>query len=214
LYRPKIKAVLFDWGKVVAVHDNSRAASAFCAHSGLLDATDEMVEKLIFYRHRPLFDRLMCGTITADDYRTIVRSLLCLPDNFDDRAFDQAFGDVFTKNEAMIRFIGRLREAGVTLTAVSNMDELRHRQLTALGVHDLFDEHLLSYREGMMKPDPEIYRRAFGRSGVDSSEALFVDDHEENTAVAASLGAHVWTYDYRNHEPFERFLLEGFKLGR
>ncbi len=211
--RPEIKAVLFDWGKVVAIHDNRRAARAFWAYSDLPDATDEMIERLVFQEYRHLFDLLMQGTLKADAYRTAVRSLLRLPDEIGDEAFDQAFADVFSRNEAMIRFIGHLRERGVTLTAVSNMDEIRHRQLVNLGVHDLFDHHVLSYREGMMKPELEIYRRAFKRSGVDPHEALFIDDHVENTAAAMSLGAHVWTYDHRRHEPFELFL-EGFEIGR
>jgi len=40
----------------------------------------------------------------------------------------------------------------------------------------MFDDVLLSYRYGIVKPQPEIYKMAAHRLRVSPSQALFIDD--------------------------------------
>ena len=60
--------------------------------------------------------------------------------------------------------------------------------------HELFPElnllrdTVVSSEEGVLKPDPEIYRRAIARFGVEPSSTLFVDDKPGNVAAARELG--------------------------
>ncbi|MFF7976071.1 HAD-IA family hydrolase [Streptomyces sp. NPDC007905] len=59
-----------------------------------------------------------------------------------------------------------------------------------LDLLDLFDVVVLSEREGVRKPDPEIYRRTVGRMGLAPRRCVFVDDREVNLPPARSLGIH------------------------
>ena len=52
----------------------------------------------------------------------------------------------------------------------------------------LFDEMVLSFREGCAKPGPEIYEHAIARFGVRPAEAFFVDDRPENVEGALAVG--------------------------
>jgi HAD superfamily hydrolase (TIGR01493 family) len=52
----------------------------------------------------------------------------------------------------------------------------------------LFDDILLSYDVGLTKPDPEIFRLAAGRLGVELNECVLVDDMEFYGEKARELG--------------------------
>jgi HAD superfamily hydrolase (TIGR01509 family) len=52
------------------------------------------------------------------------------------------------------------------------------------------DTIIISSEEGVMKPQPEIYRIAASRLGVQPQEAIFVDDELRFVAAAQSLGMH------------------------
>ncbi|MBI3957456.1 MAG: HAD family hydrolase [Chloroflexi bacterium] len=53
------------------------------------------------------------------------------------------------------------------------------RNFQALGVAHSFSAVLVSEKEGVRKPDPEIFRRALARLGVTADEAVFVGDNPE-----------------------------------
>ncbi|MBI3955098.1 HAD-IA family hydrolase [Candidatus Gottesmanbacteria bacterium] len=48
---------------------------------------------------------------------------------------------------------------------------------------------------GIIKPEKEIYLHAQKMAGVESSEILFIDDYEKNTAAAKKLGWQVFTFN-------------------
>lgn len=52
----------------------------------------------------------------------------------------------------------------------------------------LFDVVVESCREGVCKPDPEIFQRCLERLGVQPEEAVFLDDLGRNLKAAAGLG--------------------------
>nr|WP_296777810.1 HAD family hydrolase [Rhodococcus sp. (in: high G+C Gram-positive bacteria)] len=58
----------------------------------------------------------------------------------------------------------------------------------ALGVRECISEFVLSYEVGFVKPQPEIFRRATGKLGVDPSRTLMVGDSEEADGAARAIG--------------------------
>lgn len=90
-----------------------------------------------------------------------------------------------------------LRSNGVKLGIITNgtvaMQEFKIYQL---GLAELVDEVLISEREGLRKPDRQIFERALLRLGVAAGETWFVGDHpiiDMRGAFDAGLTA-VWRY--------------------
>ena len=81
------------------------------------------------------------------------------------------------------------REAGLVLGIVSNFEAWLEDMLAGLGVAPFFATVVISGKEGIEKPDAEIFRRALERSGLDPAETAFVGDHPRvDIAAAAELG--------------------------
>jgi putative hydrolase of the HAD superfamily len=88
-------------------------------------------------------------------------------------------------DEAMIGAVRAARQGGVRTGLISNS--------WGLGIYDrapvdLFDEAVISGEVGLHKPQPEIYRLACERLGVEPADSVFVDDLRENVAGAEAIG--------------------------
>ena len=109
--------------------------------------------------------------------------------------------------------VQKLRTNGIKIGVITNgATERQQRKLESLGIASWFDVVLISEKEGVRKPDAEIFHRALARCGVEPSEAIFVGDHPDadvGGALQAGLRA-VWKvtpYWPCNHDvPFIRQL--------
>ena len=83
----------------------------------------------------------------------------------------------------------KLRANRIKLGVITNgTTERQQRKLESLGIFSWFDVVLISEKEGVRKPDAEIFRRALARCGVEASEAIFVGDHPD-ADIGGALGA-------------------------
>jgi putative hydrolase of the HAD superfamily len=57
-----------------------------------------------------------------------------------------------------------------------------------------FDDLLFTCRFGVLKPDPELYRRVLAHLGVSARHALFIDDSATNVLGAQQAGLHARHY--------------------
>lgn len=206
--KPRIRAILSDWGKVVVDFDNSKVGSALARISSF---RPDAITEIMFGEQRELFDAYMRGHLTTDGFRRAMLRIFQLTHAGAGAAFNRAFAEVFTPNEPIIALWKRFRAMGVKMVAASNVEELRHAQLVAMGVHGLFDRHCLSYQVGVSKPDPAFFHKAMEMAYIDPEEALFIDDHEEFVEIARSQLITGFTYDLKDHAAFERFL-EGYEI--
>jgi HAD superfamily hydrolase (TIGR01509 family) len=81
-----------------------------------------------------------------------------------------------------------LRAAGVPVAVVSNIAWDIRDVFRQHGVLDPVDEFVLSYVEGVAKPDPKIFTVACQRLGVTPERALMIGDSPENDGGAAAIG--------------------------
>lgn len=81
-----------------------------------------------------------------------------------------------------------LRAAGLPIAVVSNIAWDIRNVFERYGVADLVDEFVLSYVEGVVKPDPKIFTVACQRLGVAPEHALMIGDSPENDGGAAGIG--------------------------
>ena len=81
-----------------------------------------------------------------------------------------------------------LAEVGVPVAVVSNIAWDIRPVFRELGVEDLVSEFVLSYVEGVVKPDPKIFTIACQRIGVDPEHAVMVGDSPEADGGASAIG--------------------------
>jgi epoxide hydrolase-like predicted phosphatase len=87
-----------------------------------------------------------------------------------------------------LELVKRLRPP-YKVSVLSNADgSLRGRLEGELRIHHLFDDVVCSAEVGMAKPEPEIFRLAAGRLGLDPAECVFVDDWDQNIEAAKGVG--------------------------
>jgi 2-haloacid dehalogenase len=90
-----------------------------------------------------------------------------------------------------VELLDELRAAGYPLYALTNWSaekfELAERRFP---FGEWFREVVVSGREGVCKPEPEIYRLLLERAGRRAEECVFVDDSEVNVRAAERLGFH------------------------
>jgi len=53
---------------------------------------------------------------------------------------------------------------------------------------ELFDEYILSYEVGCLKPDVRIYEQAARKANASFRDLLYIDDREDLTAQSKALG--------------------------
>jgi putative hydrolase of the HAD superfamily len=85
--------------------------------------------------------------------------------------------------------VRELRRRGTTTVLVSNCSHNTRPIVERLRLEAEFDEMILSFEVGTMKPEPAIYRLALERAGgPDPSRAVFVDDQVAYCDGAAAVG--------------------------
>ncbi len=88
-------------------------------------------------------------------------------------------------DERMIEAVRSARTQGIRTALVSNTWGLRD---SPPWYEELFDAVVLSGREGVRKPEPEIFHLTAGRVGVRPAGCVFVDDIAANVDGARSIG--------------------------
>jgi putative hydrolase of the HAD superfamily len=90
----------------------------------------------------------------------------------------------------MVEAIRRLRDAGLPLGLLTNNIAPMPRDGEFGEVLAQFDSIVESSLEGIRKPEPEIYRRALERLGVQPEVCAYLDDLGANLKPARALGMH------------------------
>jgi HAD superfamily hydrolase (TIGR01509 family) len=84
-----------------------------------------------------------------------------------------------------IRKLHRHYRVGLLSNAWDDLRQTMHMRWNIVG---LFDELIISAEVKMVKPNPRIFHLAVERLGVQPSEAVFIDDIEENVEAARREG--------------------------
>ena len=127
------------------------------------------------------------------------------------RPWDEAIALLLTKFPRQASLIRAYRErweemlGGALHDTVAVLDALRQRGVRVLALtnwsHDTFviarqryaflqwfEDIVVSGTEGLIKPDPAIFRLLLQRSGIDPARAVYIDDTLRHVDAAKSLG--------------------------
>ena len=107
-------------------------------------------------------------------------------------AFGRRFDEMIAGEIAgSVAVLAELNERGVPLYAITNWSaETFPPQRERFPFLAWFAGIVVSGMEGVIKPDPRIFRVLFERYGVAPDAAVFIDDVEGNAVAATALGIH------------------------
>jgi len=173
--------VVFDLGKVLVDFDYSIAIRRFTERS---DADVEQIQRLV---NSPIQVDYESGKITTDEFYAAIREGAGF---LGDRAeFVSIFADIFSPMETMIEFFERLKPFGIPTCVFSNTNEIAIGHIReGFPFYSVFDNYVLSYEEGGMKPDEPIYDAVEQRTGEFGASILYIDDRPENIETGKGRG--------------------------
>jgi len=104
------------------------------------------------------------------------------------KMFENISGTI-RKCDYAIPWIMELKKRGFRVLILSNLSSKTvHECYGALGFMNYVDGGILSYMEGVIKPEREIYDRLIERYFINPAEAVFIDDTKKNIDMAIELG--------------------------
>ena len=175
------KVVVFDLGKVLVDFDYSIAIRRFAKRS---EAGLEQIQRLV---DSPIQIDYESGKITTDEFYAAIRDGAGF--RGDRSAFVSIFADIFSPMETMIEFFERLKPYGIPTCVFSNTNEIAIGHIReGFPFYSVFDNYVLSFEEGNMKPDTPIYEVVEQRTGESGASILYIDDRPENIETGKSRG--------------------------
>jgi putative hydrolase of the HAD superfamily len=177
-----IKSILFDLGNVIVPFDFKRAyvkLGPLCSCP-----VTEITARL---RSTDLVQRFETGRIAAEPFVAELSGLLGLKTTygeFCDLWTSVFFEDTLVPESLIAGLRGRHR-----LLVLSNTNPIHFSMLKArYAVFRHFDDFVLSYEVGALKPEAEIYLEAIERAECRPEECFFTDDIAINVEAARNNG--------------------------
>ena len=180
--RTVIKAVLLDLGNVIVPVDFSRCHAAFgevCSFP-----PQEIPGRL---RPTGLVERFETGRLPPEEFVNEVCGILGM--RVSSRQFWEIWSSIFLPEtllpESLVEGLRRRQR----LLLLSNTNAIHFAMVEErypLLRH--FDDFVLSFRVGAMKPSPLIYREAIARAGCQPEECFYADDIGKFVEVARQEG--------------------------
>jgi putative hydrolase of the HAD superfamily len=177
----EIRLIISDFGGVICTFDYR----IFCER--LARRTNRMADQVFA---AAFSDRLQAdfetGKLSGREYHRTLMARLHVDVPYEE--FYPMYGDIFTEIPATCDLLRRLHRQ-YPLYLLSDTNEIHfgyvRKTVPALSV---FDDFIVSYRLGVMKPDPRIYQEALRRSGLPAWACVFVDDRPGNVVGALRVG--------------------------
>lgn len=184
-----IRTIIFDIGNVLAGFD----WQGFYEKQGF---DEEMVE------------RLGRATVNSEDWKEYDRG--CVSDEGMIRLFVENdpeiapqirsaledFHGLVTHYDYAIEWICELKKKGYQVLVLSNFSDKALRECWhALDFLPYVDGGILSFRDKLIKPMPEIYHLILSRYHLKAEECVFLDDTQANVDGARRVGMHSFRFE-------------------
>jgi putative hydrolase of the HAD superfamily len=183
----KIKAILFDLGKVV-LDFNFEPAFHRLARFTPLD-----VASIKGYFDRSGLEVLYDGgKISSFEFHKEVKKVLKHTLTYGQ--FKSIWNNIFTLKKETASLIRRLGP-DYRLVLISNTNQMHYEYVRKkFSVLNHFDHCILSFKERIRKPDKKIYQTAAKACRAKAHEIFYIDDREDLTDAAKALGFHTFTF--------------------
>ncbi len=177
-----IKNIVFDIGNVLV----DFRLKEFLAEKGF-DAP--MIKRLLKASvMSPYWEQFERADITEEE---AMRAFVSLDPEIE-KELSEAFSNIhgmLTIREYAVPWIRSLKEAGYRVYYLSNYSKKAYDECQdSLAFMQYTDGGFLSFQQRMTKPDPRMYTSFLEHFQLKPQESVFIDDTEQNVAVAESLG--------------------------
>jgi len=189
LYKPAIKAILFDMGNVLLNYNAYKAARRFAKECKV-----PLLKVWIHFFTSPVEKAYTRGEISSYEFYRHACRALKTPVSY--RSFCHYWNDIFWENEGMAALLKRLKKR-YPLYLISNTNDLHFRHIKKkFKLLKHFKKMFPSHKVGHRKPDREIYEKVLKRIKFKPEETVFIDDVPKFIAGARKVGIH--TIRFRN----------------
>lgn len=185
----QIEAIFFDLGRVIIDFNHMPIARKLLKKA--VHKTAVPPDEVFDWLFAPVqgicsaFDR---GEISPEDFFSRICSRYGLELTF------KEFGSIWNENFKEILEVSRIIEelsSHYPLYLISNTNSLHFDYIVErFHILEHFQAYILSYREGLCKPDPEIYHAAVTRARTQADRSVYIDDIAEYVDAARQLGFH------------------------
>lgn len=187
-----IKAVIFDFGNVIATFDNDLFIERISKYSSKSVAE---LNDLIYVKSK-LPDQYEEGQITSDQFYNKIVQLCNL--SVSKEQFRDDYAKIFTPIPETIDLIHKLKlnyKIGL-LSSTSEWDfEFGFKPIIDI---NLFDSVTLTYELKVSKQDTKLFEDALSKLQLRPNEAVYIDDISDAVETANRLGMHGILYN--NHD--------------
>ena len=209
-----IRAVIFDMYETLITHYHSPLyfGAQMAADAGIAE------EKFQALWRPTEYDRTI-GKLTLEEVvESILRENQCYSEELVNKIVKKRIEtkqDCFRQlHSEIIPMLKKLKEKGILIGLISNCFSEEAEVIRRSVLFPYFDAAILSYEQGVQKPDEEIYKRCMASLGVAPEECLYIGDGGSNELEAArTLGMKafqaVWYLQEGTSQPMGR--MEAFE---
>lgn len=178
-----IRLIVSDFGGVICSFDYR----IFCRR--LADRIDRSAEEIYALVYAGELQReFESGRLTGPAYHRRLMEEFQTDVPYEE--FFRMYGDIFTEIPETCDLLRRLH-GRYPLYLLSDTNEIHFGYVRqTVDVVALFQEWVVSYEVGAMKPDPRIYAEVLRRSGEPAEACVFMDDRAVNVEGARRVGMH------------------------
>lgn len=176
------RTMLFDLGNVLLFFSHERMWRQIAE---VLDVPPGDVREILFESHLEAdFER---GHVGETEFRQCFERLA--GHTVDVEVLRTAASDIFELNAPIVPLLDRLRSAGIRLVLLSNTNETHIQWVKRkFDLLDRFDDFVLSYEVGALKPEAAIYEAALTKIACRPEECLYTDDLAGHVEAARRFG--------------------------
>lgn len=188
-----ISGIIFDFGNVIARFDHMRSCERLSVFTPYSPAD---VYHRIF--NSELIKRYDQGELSSYEFYAAVVEKLAANAQLTFGVFRPLWSDIFLENPGFDTFVGTIdhRVRKIILSNTNEMHFERIAELPAMKTHFVSPDSLvLSFRQGMTKPDRRIFAEAIRRCGSPIEQTVFIDDIPDHVGAFKGLGGHGIVYN-------------------
>ena len=179
--KKKYDVIVFDLGNTLIRFDHNISARKI---ANLFHLDSKKIYDAFF--DSPITRAFEKGMISPREFHKKASELLGIKLSY--KAFTAIWNDIFWEDEEACK-IARQLKSDYKLFLLSNVNRLHFEYIrNKFNIIKIFDEVILSFMVGAIKPDRVIFEDVIKRAGCDRAKILYIDDREDLIKEASLLG--------------------------